>query len=134
MDSKVVILIATLGSMGEGWKGFGARPAWRVGHPPRMTDSEVEFVDIVLVELERIAQHHSLVGADGEFAKLPGGELVAFVALDFASDHRLGRVGSEVAEVGWIPQGELLHSAVLDVFPHLVRCSKSGKGHLALGL
>jgi hypothetical protein len=30
-----------------------------------MTDSEVEQVDVLLVELERIAQHHSLVGANG---------------------------------------------------------------------
>ena len=30
-----------------------------------MTDSEVEQVDVLLAELERIAQHHSLVGADG---------------------------------------------------------------------
>src|SRR5687767_7459351 len=98
MDSKVVILIATLGQCGEG-VGKGVRcPARMEGRAPtRMTCSEVELVDVVLVEFERIAQHHGLVGADGVFAKLSCGELVAFVALDFTGNHRLGGEGSEVA-------------------------------------
>src|SRR3954453_13067371 len=77
--------------------------------------SEVELVDVVGVELERLPEQDRVVGADGEVAEVAGGELVALVALDVTVDERLRGVRRQRAEVARIPERELLDGPVLDV-------------------
>jgi hypothetical protein len=71
--------------------------------------------------LERIAQQHCLVCANGLLAKLASGELVAFITLDFTGDDRLSCESAELPQILRIPEGKLLYGAVLDVLAHLVR-------------
>src|SRR4051794_36345391 len=83
--------------------------------------SEVELVDVVGVEPERVAEQHGAVRSHLERAQVTGVEAVALLAGDRAVDERLRGVRRERAEVTGVPERELLHGAVLDVFLHLVR-------------
>src|SRR5665647_622622 len=106
----------------------GGTPPWR-----EQKGSEVELIDVVLVELVGIAEEHRVVGADGELAELAGGEGVALLAGDLTLDEGCGRVRGEVAEILGAPQRELGDGAVLDVLTHLVRGAQTGQEDLALG-
>src|SRR4051794_3445498 len=111
-------------------------PAGAGSHPGRhrsVVGSELELVDVRLVEDERVAEQDGVVRADGEVAELAGGELVALLAADVALDQGLARVGGQVAQVLGVPQGEGGHGAVLDVLAHLVRRAETGQRDLALG-
>src|SRR3954470_16312912 len=96
--------------------------------------SEVEVVDVVGVELERVAEQHRAVRADRERAQVTGVEGVALLAGDVAVDQGLGGVRREGAEVGRVPERELGDGAVLDVVAHLVRRAEPGQHDLALGV
>src|SRR5665647_2240554 len=68
----------------------GGTPPWR-----EQKGSEIELIDVVLVELVGIAEEHRVVGVDGELAELAGGEGVALLAGDLTLDE--GR-GSEAVD------------------------------------
>src|SRR5664279_6436168 len=97
------------------------------------SESEVELIDVALVELVRIAEEDGVVGPNGELAERARGEGVAGLAGDVALDEGGGGVRGEVAEVSRVPQRELGDGAVLDVLTHLVRGAEASQEDLALG-
>src|SRR6185437_5165587 len=92
---------------------------------------EVELGDVGGVEDEGRAEQDRVVRADRVAAELAGGELVAGAALDLAGGQLDGGVGGQVAQVGRVPQLELLARAVGDVLLHLVRGAQAGERDLA---
>src|SRR3954451_21369354 len=95
--------------------------------------SEVELVDVRLVEHERVAEQDRAVVAHGVLAQLAAGEGVALLAGNLLVHQGLRGVGGEVAEVLGVPERELLDGAVLDVLAHLVRGAEAGHVDLPLG-
>src|SRR2546422_41598 len=79
-----------------------------------ITWSEVVGVDVARIEDRGRAQDDLSVGADRLLAQLPGGEGLALLAGDLPGGDRRGGVGGQVAEVGRVPELEVLDRAVLD--------------------
>src|SRR3954470_10961530 len=102
----------------------GAAPA-AAGRKPagggRTDDSEVEVVDVVLVEHGGLAEDDDAVLLDRVVAEVTGGEAVALRTGDLAGGQRGAGVGGQVAEVLRVPQREGADRAVLDELAHLVR-------------
>src|SRR5262245_9141547 len=98
----------------------------------RCIDSEVEVVDVVLVELRRRAEDDLALLADRVLAEPARRELLALLAADLAGRQGSRRVTGEVAEVVRVPQRELGDGAVLDELTHQVRRAEPGQLHLAL--
>src|SRR5689334_8276272 len=99
---------------------------------PATPCSEVEVVDVVLVEDGRRAEDDLAVRADGPLAEPAGLELLALGAGDLPGGEGGRGVRGEVAEVTRVPQFELAHGAVLDELTHLVRRAQAGDLDLAL--
>src|SRR3954454_24026630 len=97
-----------------------------------MFDSEVELVDVALVERRQRAEHDLAVLADRVLAETPGLELLALLAADAPGHERRGGLAGEVADVLGDPELELVHRAVLHVLAHLVREAEPGQLDLAL--
>src|ERR671925_2416158 len=97
-----------------------------------VTTSEVEVVDVLLVEPRRRPEDHLALLADRLLAELAGLERLALGAGDPAGRERGGRVAGEVADVLRVPQLERLHAPALDELAHLVRRPEAGDLDLAL--
>src|SRR4051812_16561796 len=93
---------------------------------------EVELVDVRLVEARQRAEDDLAVLADGALAELAGLERLALGAGDLARDQRGGRHAAEVADVGRVPEAELLDGPVLDELAHLVGRAQARQRDLAL--
>src|SRR5215207_459399 len=97
-----------------------------------LIDSEVELVDVVLVERRERPEHDLAVGADRVLAEPTGLELLALRPGDPPGGERRGGLAGEVADVLGHPQLELVDGAVLDELAHLVREPQAGQLDLAL--
>src|ERR1700729_130827 len=116
----MVLPSCIVGRAGQPWSRRlrpGPRPA---------PGSEVELVDIALVEDERRAEQDRMICPDRELAELPGRERLAGRVGDLPRREIHRGVGGEVTEVGRVPQLERLHRPVRDVFLHRVRGTGAG--------
>src|SRR3954454_9561128 len=95
-------------------------------------DSEVELVDVLLVERRQRAEHDLAVRADLVLAQPAGGERLARLAGDPPRDERRGGLAGEVADVLGDPELELVDVAVVDELANLVRDAEPGQLDLAL--
>src|SRR4051794_2655867 len=85
------------GGFGGGRSGSAGRnrEPGRGACPGRARRSELELVDVAGVEGERVAEKDGLVGADGEVAERPRGELVTLLARDGALDEGVRGIRGE---------------------------------------
>src|SRR3954468_860356 len=95
-------------------------------------DSEVELVDVALVERRQRAEHDLAVLADRVLAETSGLELLPLLAADTPGHEHSGGLAREVADVLGDPELELVHGPVFDVLAHLVREAEPGQLDLAL--
>src|SRR3954469_5968444 len=100
----------------------GSRPAAAGGvSGTRTSTSEVEVVDVVLVEHGGLAEDDDAVLLDRVVAQVTGGEAVPLRPGDLPRGQRGAGVGRQVAQLLGVPQRERLDRAVLDELAHLVR-------------
>src|SRR3954469_25721777 len=113
----------------------GSRPAAAGGvSGTRTSTSEVEVVDVVLVEHGGLAEDDDAVLLDRVVAEVTGGEGVALGTGDLAGGQRGAGACGQVAELLRVPQRERGDGAVLDELPHLVGGAQAGQRDLALGV
>src|SRR5262252_8113786 len=83
--------------------------------PPDASEHLGEFLDVALIEGERLGHGRFAIARDRDLAHAPGGNLLARLAGRLALDELVGDIGRGVTEVDRIPDREGLHRSVQDV-------------------